>query len=1197
MAARWLLPRIFTLCLIMGLVFPISIKAQTDIYANSLISNSSDFRQPQAAVDNDRSTYAYISTQVSVLASSHMQVRFPIAGKSGDVVNVVLQSSEPIALSLLNNMRIRLYNQSGDEVATGTGASLLQLSLLTPASNLYALRFFTSIEDTFSIREARLELTNLLSVSLFNEFRVFDFFIQPVCPPVYANAVTAYTTGLLNQVTNPNAVVDADTNNYANVMSVLNIGNILSSFIEVEFSNPPANTGNYVGFTVANEAGLLSLNVIELLEIEVIDQNGVSRGIKDDFSLANLRLLAGSSNRYTLGFQAPTGNYSIKKLRLRVGGVLGLFPNIRVYNAFQYNINRPPVAVALSQSPILCPGESVVLTASDSLGASSFSWSTGANTQSITVSQAGVYSVTVEDAFGCSRYSVPVVVSVADQPRPVIIGDTVLCTGMAGTLNVQGAFDSFAWSNGSSSDSLSIQAPGVYWVDVVDSNGCTARDSVSVTRHNLSIQAAITPAGCSGSEDGSIALQLSGGSGQYQYLWSNGGTRNNISGLSEGVYTVAILDDQFGCSYHRFYSVPSANNISISVTGIVNTSQCGASDGAISVNVIGGSGTYSYQWSNGDTTASVNHLPAGIYTLQVQDVYSGCTRSDTVVVSDGPAAFSINSSITPTQSCNAADGSISIDVVGGTGTYSYKWSNGASRSQIENLAPGSYYVLVTDEGNGCSAGATIVVPDSALNLQIQATVTDADCNNTNSGAINIIVTNGSGNYDYVWSNGATSSSIVGLPPGVYLVSVTDRSSGCTGELIIPVDQTSGPIATLAITQPTCSGDRSGSVVVTAAATNRFLWSNGSTLKDQQSLAPGTYLLSVTDTNTLCQSIYTVIISDPKPIDIQAFPVSNTSCTTPNGSINVVATGGNTPYDYSWSNGALGAAIGGLAPGIYTVTVRDSGGCEAMLSIDLGNDTSKVLTVSADTITPAHCEGSNSGSVQLKVNGATPPVIFDWSNGATTQNLQGVPSGTYTVTVSDANGCEVDLTVNIGIDTANLLSVELNQVTPVNCYDPNSGIILIDVIGGVAPIDYQWSNGAQTASLNGVPIGNYTVIVSDSRACADTLEAYVVKEDCGDQDGDSVELNIYNLLTPNGDGTNDFWIVEGIEQYPDNEVKVFDKWGDLVFEQRGYRNNWDGRLKGTGKLVPDGTYFYIVRLNAQNLTGGRSDWSGHLLIRR
>src|SRR5690606_5525660 len=133
--------------------------------------------------------YTYITDQIAILGSSHLHVQFPTSGKAGDVVNIVVQSSGPLLTTLLDNVRIRLYNNAGAEVASGTGTSAIQLGLLSPGSNLYALRYFSSIEDTVSIRQVRLELTNLLSVSLFSEFRVYDFFIQPACPPVYANEV------------------------------------------------------------------------------------------------------------------------------------------------------------------------------------------------------------------------------------------------------------------------------------------------------------------------------------------------------------------------------------------------------------------------------------------------------------------------------------------------------------------------------------------------------------------------------------------------------------------------------------------------------------------------------------------------------------------------------------------------------------------------------------------------------------------------------------------------------------------------------------------------------------------------------------------------------------------------------------------------------------------------------------------------
>ncbi len=1188
---RWIYSVFFTLVVLP--VLPFHLQAQIDIYADALLSSSADFQSPQRCVDGDRASYTYITSQVALLSASHLHVQFPYGGKAGDAVNIVVQSSGPLTVALLNNIRIRLYDGSGTEVASGTGPSVLQQALLSPGTNLYALRYFSSIEDTFRIREVRLELTNLLSASLFSEFRVYDFFIQPACPPVYASEVAGYTTGLLGQVTNPDHAVDADPDNYANVRSVLDVLNVLPSFIDLRFTAPPPNTGNYVGFTIARESGLLSLDVIELLEIEVYDQDGGLRASKDDFSLADVRLLAGSSDRYTIGFMPPAGGYTISRVRLNVGGLLALLPNIRVYNAFQYNVDRPPVTVTPSGPTAICAGGSITLTAFDSLGATNFVWSTGATTASITVSQAGTYSVSVTDPFGCTRQSVPVGITIVPLPVPVITGDSVLCSGASGRLTTATAYADYTWSTGSTSDTITVSSPGIYWVRVTDSTGCTGTDTVTVIRQNLMIIPSITPATCSDGDNGSITLQVSGGSGQYDYQWSSGSTTNTAGNLRPGLYTVTVTDRVYSCRYNLFYTVPAGNTFSVRATGIVNTTACGASDGSVMTQVTGGSGNYRYNWSNGDTTADISGLKAGIYHLTVTDLSSGCRVSDTMVVSDGPATLIITPSVTGVSSCNSADGSITLSVTGGSGSYRYEWSTGQTTGQISGLEAGVYHVLVTDNGTGCAAGAVIVVPGTGSGLTVSGVVNASACNDT-TGSIVLTITNGTGPYTYRWSNGDTTATLSGLEPGIYMVTVTDNGSGCIQQEVFTVGQAGGPSAVLVVTQPSCTGDSTGSITVTATGPNRYLWSNGSTVKDQTALPPGIYILAVTDTVTGCQSLYQAVLNARPPILLTATSVSNTSCTVPNGSIMLQVSGGTPPYVYSWSNGETARDLTGLVPGTYTVTVRDNGGCTAVLPVPVINDTSKVLTISVVSVTPAHCRGSNTGAVEIRVNGAAPPVVYLWSNGAATRDLVNVPPGSYILHASDANGCSVQLTVVVGIDTPNLLRLTLDSIVGINCPDLNSGAVYITTTGGAAPYIYAWSNGSQAEDLYGVPAGMYMVVVTDNRDCTDTLTAVVTGPEC---DPVASAINVYNILTPNGDGDNDVWYIGGIERYPDNEVQIYDKWGDLVYERRGYDNSWDGTLRGTGRGVPDGTYFYVIRLNRANAAGGPTDFTGHLLIRR
>lgn len=1468
-----------------------------EVYANLVTDSSTDFRNAHRVADANRTNYAAVSQNVSILSSSHIRVRFPVSGKAGDAVNFTIQGGDGqlLSLGLLSNARVRLYDSLGVQVATSATNNDLELALLTDDS-IYNIRYVTNPAGGFKFKEARIEFNNLLTVNLLSEFRIYGAYYQIPCPLTLANSVKAFgTNGLLTGfVSDPNNAVDANTNNYATLTTPLNLLNLLPpAYLELNFPTP-ARPGEFVGFTVGQASTLLSANLLSSLEITLYDQNGVARATKNNFNTLDLRLLEGTVDRYVLGFTLPQSNYRMHSMRIQLNSVLSLLQNLRVYNAFHYQIDRPPVPVTFSRSPILCQGETVTLTAATTPHAMSYMWSNGAQTKSITVSQAGIYSVTVMDSFDCSRRSLDIEVKVNALPKPVIVGDTVSCENTIGTLRTSLPYVSYMWSTGSSAATIEINKGGLYSVTVKDANGCSNSDNVTVATNKLSITPTITNTNCSNNNTGAISLAVSGGSNSYSYRWSTGATTSTVNNIGAGLYTVNVRDNQQGCSYNKSFTISANNTLSVK-SAIVNTTSCGASDGKVAITVIGGSGNYTYAWSNGATTANLNNVKAGMYKATITDATSGCATTYTVVVNDGGSTLNVNGTVNPATSCNAANGSITLSVTGGTGPNTYLWENNATTANRTGLAAGTYYVTVTNTATGCVAAKAFEVGNSAQ-LTVNGNVTATGCGRS-TGAITATVSGGSGNYTYSWSDGVTTANRTSLAPGAYILNVTDNTSGCKGTRVFVVGTATPPAVTLNVVQPACGTNNNGSITITTTGNYQYLWSNNSTTKDQASLRPGTYTVTVTDPTTFCSANYQATLVPRSQIQLVAAPTSNTSCaTSANGAIDVTVTGGTPPYTYQWSSGQATQDISMLNSGIYTLNTNDANGCSASITVPVSNDTTKTIGVYVDsvklascnnaangslivsarggvapytykwsngantkdlvnvlpgnysvtvtdfvgctvvlntslgidsakavkltidsataakcsgsntgsiyvttsggkspyaylwntgaktedlfnvasgsytltvtddqgctaqasanvdvdtanriiatatTITPAKCEGSETGGVDVTVTGGTAPYTYSWSNGAKSQDLSSVKAGNYTLTINDAAGCTSQLGVNIGVDSANAVTAMLDSVINVGCVDPNSGSIFVSVKGGTTPYTYMWNDGNTAEDRARIPGGDYKLTVTDFIGCKDELDvkvsnaallvvdekvnsatcygandgsimltiaggkqltftwsngatgneirnlapgmytvniydnvymcslsdtfnvtqpdslkaiAQVIKDDCFDnptgevmlevsggtspykyvwstgstaediealqagrydvtitdnnnctlttgydvtKDNCSFDIIVRTVLTPNGDGVNDAWIIEGILFYPGNTVYVYNKWGDLVYNTKNYDNTWMG-TNNKGEQLGDGTYYYVLKLNQENKAGGKTDFSGFFMIQR
>ncbi|MBC6996021.1 SprB repeat-containing protein, partial [Lewinella lacunae] len=321
------------------------------------------------------------------------------------------------------------------------------------------------------------------------------------------------------------------------------------------------------------------------------------------------------------------------------------------------------------------------------------------------------------------------------------------------------------------------------------------------------------------------------------------------------------------------------------------------------------------------------------------------------------------------------------------------WSNGQTTATATGLAAGIYTVTVTD-ANGCTETATGTV-NEPTELTLTGMETDVECNGDATGAINITVGGGTPDYTYLWSNGATTEDLTGLTAGIYSVTVTDAND-CTIEATFEVEESTDLEATIADTDVLCNGDTDGTltVVVTGGTPDySYLWSNGQTTATATSLAAGTYTVTVTDANG-CTEIATGTVNEPTDLEA-AIADTDVLCNgDTDGTLTVVATGGTPDYTYLWSNGQTTATANGLAAGTYTVTVTDANGCTETATGMVNEPTDLEATIAdADVL----CNGDTDGTLTVVATGGTPDYTYLWSNGQTTATATGLAAGIYTVT--------------------------------------------------------------------------------------------------------------------------------------------------------------------------------------------------------
>ena len=650
-------------------------------------------------------------------------------------------------------------------------------------------------------------------------------------------------------------------------------------------------------------------------------------------------------------------------------------------------------------------GATVNMTAS---GGSSYAWSNALGsgaTKAVNPTVNTTYTVTVTDANGCTatRSSIITIVNI---PTATISASENSCksnddktvSGATVSLSANGG-STYTWSNSLGTGSNKTVTPSVtttYVVTVTDINGCIANASKTISILTpTTLSTVVTNVSCNGGNTGAINLTASAGTAPYAFNWGGGVTTEDRTNLTAGSYTVTSTDVN-GCTQTSLSTItqPTAINIATTKTDI----KCnGASTGTINLTVTNGTSPYTYNWGGGITTQNRTGLTAATYTVTVTDA-KGCTRSSSITLTQ-PNTITITNTQNNVKCFGSSTGTINISVSGGVSPFTYNWGGGITTQNRTGLIAGTYTVTVTD-ANSCTKTSSITITQPAAALALSTTVTSTTCGNPN-GAINLTATGGTTPYTFKWQDGPTTEDRTALAAGTYMVTVTDGGA-CTATISATINTTAGSTLTIATTDPACSGTSTGAIDLTATGNGPFTydWGGGITSEDRTGLPAGAYMVTVTN-NTGCKALRTITLTSPAVITLSANPTQASCMGSSTGAIDLTATGGTAPYTYNWGGGVTTEDRTGLAAGNYVVTVTDAKGCTKTLSQTITQPTAVNLSISLTQVT---CIGGTDGAIDLSVVGGNAPYTFNWGGGITTEDRTALAEGTYTVLVTDANGC-------------------------------------------------------------------------------------------------------------------------------------------------------------------------------------------------
>jgi len=806
----------------------------------------------------------------------------------------------------------------------------------------------------------------------------------------------------------------------------------------------------------------------------------------------------------------------------------------------------------------------------------------------------------------------PVTVTVVPPATANAGSDDQICEGSSYTLNGQASnYDSIAWSTSGSGvfDDPSL-LNATYTPSATDiSNGSvvltlTAYSSCGTATDDMTLTIVPPPTASAGASDfvcEGNSYTLNGQATNYSSVsWttSGSGTFDDASSLT-ATYTPSQDDINAGSVLLTLNVQGNSpcGSASSSMTLTINpapgvdlgndTVMC--SNASVQLNATLQQSATEVTWSTlGDGTfddassltpaysPGANDIAAGsVYLVATTDAPQACSAAtDTVMISINPAPV-LSATYNDLTSCITPNGEIYFHTQSGTSPFTFSIDSGntfMADSVFTGLNSGTYNGIVLD-ANGCSDTVTVSLNSASGPVIDTVIVQDVSCYGDSTGVITIMAT---GAVEYSIDTAFVNDSVFNnLGAGSYVVTVRD-SGMCTDSEIVVINQPDELTVISDVTNYQCG--QGGEVAVHVSGGTQpyaYSWSNGSPDSVITNLQPDTFTVTVTDANGCEVTLVSVVGSDGGVAQVQVTTTDVTCYGSSDGTATATMLNGTAPYSYEWNTGDTTSTIENLSSGAYVVTVSDITGCTG---VDSGVVNEPLpLTVSYDLTSP-QCYG-DTVDIILNVTGGTPPYLYSWSNGEVDSVAYFTQTGTYSVTVSDDNGCDTVLTFNV--DYSGLEPLVINST--VNQNNGYEFIVSANVTGGTPPYSYLWDTGDHDSTITVSQSGTYMVTATDANGCtaSDTVEI-------------TINLKIPTVITPNGDGANDTWKIVNIGTYNDVTIQIFNRWGDVVFDFHGNgfdyldtKNQWNGTYNG--KQLPMGEYLYVIKL-------GNDVYKGTVLIK-
>ena len=833
---------------------------------------------------------------------------------------------------------------------------------------------------------------------------------------------------------------------------------------------------------------------------------------------------------------------------------------------------------------------------------------------------AQLFNVTVTDANGCVVNQNALISS----PAPLVLTlskTNSTCNGNANgtaTATTSGGTSpyTYKWSDAAAQTAAVATGllAGSYVVTATDAHGCTSTNSITINEPAvIQATATATAAACFGSADGKINLALQGGTAPFSFLWSSGEATQNIAQKPAGSYSVTITDTN-GCTLTTQGVVSQATEIQW--MSMEKSILCkNGNDGGIALTATGGTPAYTLSWVGPNSFAgsglNLQNLFAGNYTATLTDA-AGCTKSVAQAVTEPASALALTLPAFADTICFAAtNGKATVVAAGGTTPYTYLWNAGnQATATATGLASQAYNVTVTDKNNCTQTAETFIIQKEELSVSAEAT--DPLCYNGRNGKAHVTViyygatAANLNNFSYLWSTAPAQTNLEAnslLANTSYTVTVVD-ALGCTAEHSVTVGNpypVVGRIDSLANVK--CQGDANGWAVASGSggvAPYTYFWSPGPTSQADslaQNLAAGTYQVTVTDAHG-CPDILSATITAPPKLNLSLLATAVQCFGNQDGSAKAVVSGGVAPYTYIWVGGQTGPEVKNLPAGLFSLSMTDANGCLMRDSIQINQPATPIS--GTYIFQEPRCFGGHDGSITLTGAGGTPPYRYAldqeaW-NGSPRQI--GLEAGTYQPNIIDGNGCVIGLApveitqpdavvVDLGPD----ILIELGRDTQ----------LLATVTNAMGTVRFVW-NAPDSLWLSCLNCANplvenlmyqhyFEVLVTDALGCQAQDRVLVKVEK-------PRRVFVPTGFTPNGDQQNDRLLVHGQKSAHILDFRIYDRWGELVFEQKDFALNdpdagWDGSFRDSP--MDPGAYVWV--LEVQYMDGEKEVLKGNTTLIR